>query len=110
MDHLETPAAARPRELMILDADAATARLLHRIEPDFPATTDAAALATPIVLNVTVGLDGVVDVVTVVSGDSAFTPAALAAVREWQYQPLVISGRNTSFQTRVTFNLKPPGN
>ena len=68
------------------------------------------SLTTPIVLNVTVGLDGVVDVVTVVSGDPAFTPAALAAVREWQYQPLVISGRNTSFQTRVTFNLKPPGN
>ena len=109
-DHLEPLPAARPRELTILDADAASARLLHRIEPDFPATTDAAALTTPIVLNVTVGLDGVVDVVTVVSGDPALTPAALAAVREWQYQPLVISGRNTSFQTRVTFNLKPPGN
>jgi putative methionine-R-sulfoxide reductase with GAF domain len=108
LDHLEPPPAARPRDLATLDAEAGNARLVHRVDPEFPASSDSAALATPIVLNVTVGLDGVVDVVTIVSGDPAFTPAALAAVREWQYQPLVISGRNTSFQTRVTLSPKPP--
>jgi len=91
-----------PNKVATLDANDANARLIFRVEPEYP----AGAVVTsqePIVLDAIIGTDGVVETVTPVSGDGALSNAAMAAVRQWHYQPLVVNGRNTSFQTRLSF-------
>jgi TonB family protein len=97
-------------KLATLDADAANARLIHRIEPEYSAEIQANGEQGPVELEVRVGADGVVEAVTVVSGDPALANAALVAVRQWHYQPLVVSGRNTPFRTRVSLNFTPSAN
>ena len=91
-----------PNKVATLDANDANARLIFRVEPEYPA--DAIVVSQePIVLDAIVGTDGVVENVKPVSGDGALSNAAMAAVRQWHYQPLVVNGRNTSFQTRLSF-------
>jgi len=91
-----------PNKVATLDANDANARLIFRVEPEYPADAIVAS-QEPIVLDAIVGTDGVVENVKPVSGDGALSNAAMAAVRQWHYQPLVVNGRNTSFQTRLSF-------
>ena len=91
-----------PNKVATLDANDANARLIFRVEPEYPAGAIVAS-QEPIVLDATIGTDGVVENVKPVSGDGALSNAAMAAVRQWHYQPLVVNGRNTSFQTRLSF-------
>ncbi len=86
----------------------AEARLLSRIEPQYPPEALGAHRAGNVVLEVQVGEDGSVSNVRTLSGDPLLAAAATQAVRNWRYQPYRQHDRVSQFQTDVTLSFTLP--
>jgi TonB family protein len=91
-----------------LAPDAAEARLLYRLEPQYPGDALAAHRSGDIVVEVFVGKDGAVASVRTVSGDPLLAGAAEDAVRKWRYEPYRVNGHPAEFQTEVTLRFALP--
>jgi protein TonB len=63
-----------------------------------------------VVLEAHVDIYGNVKDVSVVRGSQLFDEAAIAAVRQWRYRPLLLNGEPTEFLLTVTlmFRLQTP--
>lgn len=83
-------------------------RLIHRVEPEYPADARAQHIQGSVVLEVQVLGDGTVGNISIVTGNPLLAEAAAQAVRQWKYQPHVLDGRSVESQTRVTINFSLP--
>jgi len=91
-----------------LSPQEAETRLLIRTDPHFPAEAVGAHRAGTVVLEVQVAEDGSVSNVRTLSGDPVLANAAIAAVRNWRYQPYRDHNRPAQFQTDVTLSFGLP--
>ncbi len=81
-----------------------TPDLVKRVEPKYPDTAAALHLTGVVILEATVGADGCVESVAVLrSRHALLDKAAVEALREWRYSPLVLNGVPTPFVLTVTF-------
>ncbi len=85
-----------------VDPEVQQKRLIHYVAPDYPDVARDAGIEGSVRLQVVVGEDGSVSDVRVQRGERILADAALAAVRQWRYEPAVIEGRNVKVVTRVT--------
>lgn len=80
--------------------------LIHRVEPDYPPKARAQHIEGSVILDVEIAEDGSVTNTEVVSGNPLLVPAAVQAVRQWQYQ----ADPGGTSRTRVTLLFGLPGN
>jgi protein TonB len=82
--------------------------LLHRVEPVYPPLAMSANIQGTVILEATVDEEGRVQDLRVVSGQPLLQKAAIAAVQQWRYSPVLLNGRPTSFILTVvlTFHLE----
>jgi TonB family protein len=76
--------------------------LIHRIDPIYPAVAREQRIEGTVKLNVTVGADGSVRSVTLVSGSQLLLQAAIDAVRQWRYAPTLLDGKPIESQKQVS--------
>ncbi len=88
----------------------ATARLIHRVEPEYPSGAREQHIQGPVVLEAQIGTDGSIQNITVSEGNPILSPAAVAAVKQWKYQPYSVAGRPVQMQARITINFILPAN
>ena len=93
---------------MSLAPEVADTYVLRRVEPEYPEAARQAQAIGPVVLEIRVAKDGTVKQANLVSGDALLVPAALAAVRQWKYQPYESDGNPEEFLTRVSINFQAP--
>ncbi len=101
-----TKVAASPS--VWLSAEKAEARLIGRIEPQYPSEALAAHRSGNVVLEVQVAEDGSVSNIRTLSGDPMLAAAAAEAVRNWRYQPYRQHDHPAQFQTDVTLSFSLP--
>jgi protein TonB len=71
----------------------------------YPDLAAQAQLTGIVILEATVGTDGCVDEVKLLRSRHPFLDrAAIEALKQWQYSPLVLNGVRTPFVLTVTFN------
>jgi TonB family protein len=61
---------------------------VHRVDPVFPAGQRGS-----VILEITIGRDGRVEAVRTLRADDGFEGPAVAAIRQWRYEPTVVDGR-----------------
>jgi len=83
-------------------------RIIHWVQPEYPAQATAQGIQGPVVLDVRIGGDGRVERVEVVSGNPLLADAAVSAVKQWVYAPFPGSGKGVERQTRVTIRFTLP--
>ncbi len=76
-------------------------KLLRRVEPKFPA-----GAAGAVILEVVVGVDGRVTDVTILRNDPRLDDAAVAAVRQWQYEIPRADGRPAAVIVTVSLTAR----
>ena len=81
-------------------------KLVRKVNPEYPELARETRLSAFIILEVTVDTSGRVRDVTVLRGQPIFDDAAVAAVRQWIYQPLLQNGVPTEFVVSVTLSFK----
>jgi TonB family protein len=82
--------------------------VLHRVEPEYPESARERQIQGPVVLDVHIGQDGLVQQMTLVSGQPLLAQAAKDAVQQWRFRPRVVDGRPATMQTRITLNFRLP--
>ncbi len=82
--------------------------LVHRVEPRYPDIARNAHAAGVVVLEATVDPSGRVQSVRVLRGNDMLNDAAVEAVKQWRYSPLMLNGQATPFilTVTVTFQLQ----
>jgi protein TonB len=86
-------------------------KLIRPVSPVYPDLALQSRLTALVTLEAHVDTRGRVIDVKVLQGHPLFDEAAITAVRQWRYQPLLLNGVPTEFLVAVTvkFNLQMPG-
>ena len=82
----------------------AEGNLIHQVSPTYPPTARSAGIQGTVVLKAVIGKDGLVHDLQVVSGQPALTNSALAAVKQWRYQPYRLDGEAVEVETTIIVN------
>jgi len=79
-------------------------KLIKKVDPDYPQLAKSARIQGAVVLQIGIGADGTVQDIKLVSGHPLLAPAAMQAVKQWVYQPLLLNGQPVGVDTQVTVN------
>ncbi len=81
--------------------------LLHHVAPIYPALAQGQRIEGTVKLRATIGPDGVVRSIEVISGSAPLVPAATQAVRQWRYAPTLLNGTpiGTTKEIDIAFRL-----
>jgi TonB family protein len=82
--------------------------LKQRIEPAYPDAAREQHIQGQVLLQATVGKDGSVEELTVISGEPQLAIAAGDAVRQWRFLPFLKAGRPVEFQTKIAVDFRLP--
>jgi periplasmic protein TonB len=80
--------------------------LVHRVEPQYPPAAQQARVQGVVVLEATVDTGGYVQSAHVLRGSPLLNDAAINAVKQWRYSPLILNGTPTPFILTVTVNFR----
>jgi TonB family protein len=92
-----------------ISTQAAMARLIQRIEPEYPNAARKQHIQGTVLLDVIVNPSGAVDGLSLVSGESQLMVAAAEAVKQWHFQPLIKDGQATQFESRISIDFTLAG-
>ena len=95
------PPPAKPRRV---GGDLQAPALIRRVEPEYPGVAVAAKVTGTVILEATVNEAGAVTDVKVLRSILLLDQAALKAVKQWRYQPLVLNGEPVPFILVVTLS------
>jgi TonB family protein len=76
--------------------------LLSIVGPIYPDEATASHREGTVVLNARVSAKGIIEALTVESGDDVFRESAINAVRQWRYKPVITNGVPTEVDTTIT--------
>lgn len=97
-------ASAWAQEPAQLATPTAMARVLKRVNPDYPPAAKQLNIQGSQEISITVGPSGDVEDAKVIKGNAMFTQASLAAVKQWKFTPLLKDGAPQRFTSVITFS------
>jgi protein TonB len=77
--------------------------LIHKIAPGYPMQARSERISGKVVLSATIGADGSVGDIAVVSGSPILAEAARQAVQKWKYKPAMLNGSPIAIQKQIMF-------
>ena len=98
------PPVAPPQAPIRVGGQVAAAKLISQPKPVYPSLARQARIQGTVRLEAVISKDGAIENLTVVSGHPLLIPAALEAVRQWRYQPMLLNGEPVEVITTVDVN------
>ena len=97
-----------PRRIEI-GGNVAEAHLIHRAPPVYPQEALTKRLEGAVEVHTIIAPDGTVQSVDATSGNPVLEASAEAAVRQWRFEPVLLSGEPVTVETMITveFHLPP---
>jgi TonB family protein len=90
-----------------IEADGVAPRLLKQVDPIYPEIAKKAKVEGIVILEATVDIYGRVQNIKVLRSIPLLDQAAIDAVRQWQYEPVVVNGKPRSVAFTVTVYFQP---
>jgi len=84
--------------------------LIRRVQPVYPPLARSARIQGPFILAALISKAGTMEKVHALSGHPILVPAAIEAVRQWQYRPYILNGEPVEVETQITVNFLLSGN
>jgi protein TonB len=78
------------------------ARLVHRVEPAYPPIAKTLHKSGQVHISALIAVDGSIESLQVIDGDSLLVKSALDAVGQWRYQPTTLNGSPVEVETIIT--------
>ena len=82
------------------------AKLMRQVKPAYPPLAVQAHISGTVRLAAVISRDGFIQNLQVVSGHPLLTTAAVEAVKQWRYQPTLLSGEPVEVITQIDVNFK----
>jgi TonB family protein len=102
------PSSAGSERVLTLSEGLAEGNLLYRVEPDYPEEARRQGVQGPVVLDLHISKDGLVQGVDLVSGQPLLAQAATAAVKQWRFRTRYVNGNEVEMQARITLHFALP--
>jgi len=83
--------------------------LVRKVSPTYPPLAKQARIQGSVVLQATIGKDGSIQNLRVVSGHPMLTQSAIDAVKQWKYRPYLLNGDAVEVETTVQVNFTLSG-
>jgi TonB family protein len=100
MDVAENSAQKPAPKSVNVKSDSLT--LVTKVNPVYPADAKKNKVTGSVILAATIGKDGAVEKLRVVSGPSVLLKPSLDAVGQWRYQPYLLNGNPIEVKTTIT--------
>ena len=84
-------------------------RLIHQVRPVYPAEAKQAGIAGVVKVGATIAADGSVHDAHIIEGNAILAGAAMDAVRQWRYEPVVVDGQPVAALASITMKFELPG-
>jgi protein TonB len=94
------PAAKRIR----VGGNVESENIVKKVMPVYPPEAKAAGIQGSVHLTVMISAEGKVEDVVIVDGDPRLADAAVTAVRQWEYRPVLLNGDPVAVTTQVDVN------
>lgn len=93
---------------VVVPANIEAASIVTQTRPVYPPAARAKLIQGEVLLRAIIDKEGKISEVHVLSGDDALSPAAVEAVKQWRYKPMMVDGEPREVDTTitVTFSLK----
>jgi protein TonB len=101
---LPTDAPPPPAKVVRIGGQIAQPKLIRQVKPVYPDLAVQSRVSALVILEAEVDTRGHVKTVKVLRGHPLFDDAAMEAVKQWRYQPLLLNGEPTGFILTVTVN------
>lgn len=98
------PVLNKPPSRVRVSVSVQQARLTYQVKPAYPPLARAARISGTVVLEATIGKDGSIQNLQLVSGHPLLSQSALAAVAQWKYRPTLLSGEPVEVATQIIVN------
>ena len=82
-------------------------RLLRRVNPVFPQFAKTAGIRGSVVIAATIGKDGRLKSMKLISGNGALAIEAFRAARQWVYAPYRLDGQAIEVDARIVMDFGP---
>ena len=105
---MAVPKVATPQKVRVSQG-VLQGNLLHQVQPQYPPIARAARVSGAVVIKATIGKDGSMQDLQVVSGHPMLVQSALEAVKQWRYKPWVLNGEPVTVETVITVNFNLSG-
>jgi len=102
--------APLPRTAPVRISHISEGNLIRKVLPTYPTLARSARIQGSVVLQAVISREGAIENLRVVSGHPMLVPAAIDAVRQWQYRPYVLNNEPVEVETQVTVNFSLAGN
>lgn len=80
--------------------------LIRRISPVYPQLAIVSRVEGDVTIRAIIASDGSIENLNVISGHPLLVRAAVEAVRQWQYQPFLLSGRPVEVDTQIVVQFR----
>ena len=100
------PAPAAAVRKSAVGGRVAPAQLVYRKDAEYPTAARQLGAHGLVVLDATIGRDGKVTAVKVISGHPLLVQAAKAAVMQWRYRPTLLDGQPVENTTQISLEFK----
>jgi protein TonB len=101
---LPSEAPPPPARVVRIGGQIAQPKLIRQVKPVYPDLAVQSRVSALVILEAEVDTRGSVRTVKVLRGHPLFDEAAIEAVKQWRYQPLLLNGEPTGFILTVTVN------
>lgn len=98
------PLAAKRTSAPSSGGKVAAAQLVYRKEPAYPTAARQMGVHGEVVLEATIGTDGRVRAVRIISGHPLLVQAAREAVMQWRYRPTLLDGQPVENKSQISLN------
>jgi protein TonB len=82
--------------------------VLKKVQPRYPSQALQLHMEGSVQLQATIGKDGSISNLKILSGEAMLARAAQDAVKQWKYKPYYLNGEPVEIQTQITVNFKLP--
>lgn len=102
--HPVMPATPAKPAHMFRPSNLLAGSLIRRVEPTYPPLARSARIQGSVVLFASIGSDGTMQNLRVLSGHPLLVGAAVDAVKQWRYRPYILNGEPIEVETEITVN------
>jgi TonB family protein len=96
-------AQENPEERKIeLSEEAAAAKRIHYVAPEYPALARASRIEGTVKMSARIGPNGTVQALQTFSGHPLLIRAAIDAVNQWRYEPVLLDGKPAQVSTTIS--------
>jgi len=72
--------------------------------PAYPPLARSTRIQGPVVMSAVISKEGTIEELKLISGHPLLAPAAMAAVKQWRYKPLMLNDEAVEVETTITVN------